>query len=306
MKITFKSQAEKFLTEGAARRRKPFRPATVRAYRTVLDTNLIPMIGKLDLQLIGSNTVRDVVTKLSEQGYMPRTIQTNVFLIKAIVKSATDFNGNQKYPVSWSSQTIDAPSIGNSNKAVVSAQTISDAISKATPDRKALYALLAGTGLRINEARAVKLDSDDGVSTIWLPQQSKVIVRQQMTRTGLGPVKTEAGVREVDICPKLNTYLISMLKDRFIQEPEDKDRIVFPDCENCYRDDLERHGIIGGFHTLRRFRITHLRMAGVPDPLVKFWVGHAAGNVTEQYTQVAGEIESRKIWAAKAGLGFNL
>jgi integrase len=303
-KLTFADQAERFLTEGATRKRDPLRPSSVRTYRSAID-RLNLMIGKVLLQDVGNKVVKEVVQKLSEEGYSARTITLNIVVIKKIRKSAITDNGDQMFPYEWNTDVIDAPSISHQGKAVVSVQELQDAISKAGTDRKALYALLAGTGLRINEARGIKIGPDDGVSTIWIPRDRKIIVRQQMGRDGLAPVKTEAGVREVDLTVELNNTLSEVFIDWFTGTHPPND-LLFPDCENCYRDSLEEDGIIGGFHTLRRFRITHLRMSGVPDPLVKFWVGHAAGNVTEQYTQVAGEIESRKLWAEKAGLGFKL
>jgi integrase len=306
-KITFSQQADKFLADSQSRKRNPIRPASVRTYNTTI-VNLKKLIGNLYLQDVGNKVVSEVVQKLSDQGYSARTIALNVVVIKKIRKSALTPNGDQLFPYEWNTEVIDAPSVSNDNKAVVSVQSLQDALSKATPERKALYALLAGTGLRINEARALIVARvDDSVSSSYLPTESKLVIRQQMTRNGLAPVKTEAGVREVDLSADLNSALnafINITKDG--AQPLGCGELIFSDCENCYRDSLEKDGIVGGFHTLRRFRITHLRLAGVPDPLVKFWAGHAAGNVTEQYTQVQGAIQSRKEWVEKAGLGFKL
>lgn len=300
MKITFAQQAERFLQEGAYRKRNPLRPASIRTYRTCINT-LVPLIGKFMLQTVGNKVVNEVVTKLSNDGYSARSIALNVTVIKKIRKSAVNEDGDQLFPATWNAEVIDAPGVGDGKQPMVSAAGLQDAISKADAHRKALYALLAGTGLRIAEARALKMAPDDGISTTWIPSESKIIVRQQMTRNGLATTKTKAGQREVDLAPELNEFLkksFFALLDTGVQ--------AFIDCENCYRDHLEEDGITGGFHAFRRFRVTHLKLAGVPDALIKFWVGHAAGNVTEQYTQVAGEIESRKTWAAKAGLGFQL
>jgi len=300
MKITFAQQAEKFLKEGAARKRNPLRPASIRTYRTCINT-LVPLIGKLPLQTVGNKVVNEVVSKLSEQGYSPRSIALNVTVIKKIRKSAVNEDGDQLFPTTWNVDVIDAPSVGDDKQPTITASGLQDAISKADTSRKALYAVLAGTGLRIAEARALKTGPDDGVSTIWNPREAKITVRQQMTRNGLAPTKTKAGLREVDLAPELNNFLM-----RTVGHLAETHKILFDDCEGCYREHLEADGIEGGFHAFRRFRVTHLKLAGVPDALIKFWVGHAAGNVTEQYTQVAGEIESRKTWAAKAGLGFQL
>lgn len=74
-------------------------------------------------------------------------------------------------------------------------------------------------------------------------------------------------------------------------------------------DNLRRQLVvlnIPGFHSLRRFRITHLQSMNVPTVLTKFWAGHAASDMTERYTKMGAQIEERRIWSEKAGLGFQL
>lgn len=306
-KLTFAMQAVKFLESGATRKRNPLRPASLRTYRAQIETHLLPLIGKMALELVGNKVVNELVSELTHQGLSARTIGLNVTIIKKIRKSAVSDNGDQLFPYEWNADVIDAPVADGSKQPTLNAQQVQDAITKAAPHERALYALLAGTGLRIAEALALKLDPDDGVSTIWIPSESKVIVRQQMTRSGLATTKTKAGQREVDLAPELNDFLIALLKDQFLEQGETcKDVLVFNDCEGCYRVALQNDGIEGGFHCFRRFRVTHIRMNGVPDPLVKYWIGHAASNTTEHYTQVEEGIESRKMHAAKVGLGFKL
>ncbi len=306
-KITFAQQAEKFLEQGATRKRNPLRPASLRTYKAQIETHLLPLIGGMSLELVGNKVVNELVSELTHQGLSARTISLNVTIIKKIRKSAVSENGDQLFPYEWNADVIDAPVADGSKQPTLNAQQVQDAISKAAPHEKALYALLAGTGLRIAEALAIKLDPDDKVSTVWIPSESKIIVRQQMTRNGLATTKTKAGQREVDLAPELNDFLITLLEYRFLEQGETcKDVSVFNDCEGCYRLALAQDGIQGGFHCFRRFRVTHIRMNGVPDPLVKYWIGHAAGNITEHYTQVEEGIESRKLHAAKAGLGFQL
>jgi integrase len=80
---------------------------------------------------------------------------------------------------------------------------------------------------------------------------------------------------------------------------------MFPQSERQYRRKFKALGL-EGFHSLRRFRITHLQLANVPETLVKFWAGHAAKDITARYTKVGSEISARKDWSEKAGLGFSL
>lgn len=80
---------------------------------------------------------------------------------------------------------------------------------------------------------------------------------------------------------------------------------MFTISERTLRQRLAELGI-PGFHSLRRYRITHLQGQNVPATLTKFWAGHAAGDVTERYTKVGAQIEERRTWSEKAGLGFSL
>lgn len=296
MKITFKQQAEKFLVEGAARKRNPLRPASIRTYRTIINA-LIPMIGKTLLQDVGNKAVSEVVQKLSEQGYSARSIALNITVIKKIRKSAITPNGDLMFPYEWSAEVIDAPA-AVLNDCTVTREAIQEALGRAKDQDKALYAVLAGTGLRIAEARAIQVIEDDGVSTVWIPSESKIIVRRQMTRTGFGPTKTAAGQREVDLAPELNNFLIKYAVT--------VNNFMFPGKENGYAKRLKKNGIATGFHAFRRFRITHLNKMSTPTGLEYFWTGHASGDVHGRYIKFGNEIETRRTEAARVGLGFEL
>ena len=68
---------------------------------------------------------------------------------------------------------------------------------------------------------------------------------------------------------------------------------------------LKKHGI-PGFHSFRRHRITRLRELGTPEDIVRYWAGHHGAGITDRYSKLAENIELRKEWALRAGLGFSL
>ena len=79
--------------------------------------------------------------------------------------------------------------------------------------------------------------------------------------------------------------------------------------------DLRRclHRILGemgrekcGFHAFRRYRVNHLRKQRVPEDLLRFWIGHADGSVTDGYSKVKEDVEFRRIIAEQAGLGLHM
>jgi len=299
--MKFSEQAEKFLSQGENRKRKPFRFNTLRTYRTAL-TRVLPLLGDLSLEVIDNGVVKKVGAKLAET-LSPKTVSSYVDVIKQVMSSAVDDNGNQLFPRKWNSEFLDLPTIENQKQPTISAQKLQNAISKAGASDKALYALLAGTGLRIAEALALMSGKDEGIGNAWVREQSKIIVRCQ--RKGgtydeitVMPTKTKAGIREVDLSPELNDYLKSIFQDAYTH--------MFPESVGTYRSRLAQNGITEGFHAFRRFRLTHLDSANVPQGLQRFWTGHAAGDVHESYVKSGEKLQERKEWAEKAGLGFKL
>jgi integrase len=295
---TYSEQAEIMLKDCATRKRKPLRSQSITTYKSQIETNVLPYIGDLALDAVGNRQVKGMTEKLTEKGLSPASISLILVLVKKIRASAVNEDDEELYPYKWSTRAIDAPELDKKaqKRPIADAGSLTTAISKASTPENALIALLAGAGMRIGEALALQL-VDNKTNTFWDRVNSKIIVRQQRTDDKLGPVKTGAGVREVDLCKELNDYLeIALTPSEFL----------FPKSATTYGNYFKSVGLTGGFHSLRRFRVTHIRLASVPDPIVHFWIGHSDKSVTDTYTQVGEKIEARKLHAEKAGLGFQL
>jgi len=284
--MTFAQQAEAYLADIAS----VARPNTLHVYRSILDNRINPAIGRLELAEVDNRTAKSLVSRLTEAHLAPATIGLAVTLVKQVLKSAVDGRGNRLYPVVWNPDYIKAPSVDtDSQKAPITPQeTLQKALQTTSGDVKALVAILASTGLRINEALAI------GKGNTWDPIQGTITVSGTLVMgTFQSSPKTKAGKRIVDLAPEINELLKAEFKG------------TFPSSEDTYRRKFKALGI-EGFHALRRFRITHLQLANVPETLVKFWAGHAAKDITARYTKVGSEISARKDWSEKAGLGFNV
>jgi integrase len=298
--MNFKQQAECFMTEIATRKSDPVRSNTLHVYRSLLDARILPAIGGVELAEVGNKTVKALVGRLTEAALSPATINLAVSLVKQIMRSAVDENGDQLYPRTWNTRFIDAPRVDpTSQKAPISpAAAVSNAVQTTSGEVKGLIALLAGTGLRIGEALALRVGEDNGVDSFWHPETGTLTIRTTMVNGSVQTdTKTKAGTRVVDLDPALNDMLHSLFAIR--------ESRMFNLSEDTFRRRLAALGI-EGFHSLRRFRITHLQSLNVPTTLTKFWAGHAAGDITERYTKVGAEITARREWANKAGLGFQL
>jgi integrase len=301
----FTVQADRWLENGKTRNRNPWRPATVKNYVSQIEKHLKPVLGQIPLDAIGNKAVRDLSASLVQKKLKPASIQLILNIIKEIRASALGVEGEQLYPYTWNTEFIDAPIVDKkaqkTPKASAAAIQAGFSCACASQGTKLLLAVLAGSGLRIQEALALRVTRDDGVSTIWVPDESKIIVRQQRDDLAFATTKTTAGQREIDLPTELNDWL------QFRLNINDLNGLVFPKSEALYRSELIRCKVIGGFHSLRRFRVTHLKMQGVPSSLIHFWIGHEDDDgVTSRYTEVGSEIEARKMHANKAGLGFAL
>lgn len=300
-----REQAAVWLENGKTRNRRPFRPKTYQNYKSMIDRNINPFIGDNPINLIDNIALKSLTGKLKAKNLAPGSIQLILNIIKEIRGSAKNERGEELFPYTWDAETIDAPEVisKQQKRPIASAQAVQDAISKADKGVGSLIALLAGSGLRIAEALSVMtMIQDSGYNTVWIPEESKIIVRTQrsggyLTGGKTVPVKTEAGAREVDLPEELNNFLKSRSESYGTQ---------WGKSEGYYRAEFSKLGLNGGFHSLRRFRVTHLRLQGVPDSLVHFWIGHEDSTVTGRYTEVGPEILKRKQEANRAGLGFEL
>jgi integrase len=160
---------------------------------------------------------------------------------------------------------------------------------------RALIALLAGSGMRVGEALAIGMPGGN----VWDPAAATITVQATLVRrhTLQSNPKTEAGNRVVDLHPELNALLRSLF-------PVLTSR-MFTASIDVYARRLKALGI-QGFHSMRRFRITHQKLSNVPDTIIKFSAGHAASDITERYTKVGSQVDARRQWANDAGLGFSI
>jgi integrase len=305
--MTFKAQAETFLSSIQNRRRNPARVATVKAYRSFLNVHILPLIGEKQLKDVENGTLKGLVVELAKAGLKPASITSIVSVVKQVVGSAVDENGNQLYPRKWNNDFLDLPVIklGEQDAPIVPVRKLQEALRRAEGQDKALYALLAGTGLRVGEAMALMVGPDDGKNSFWQPEEGVLTIRTTVVNGKIqDSPKTEAGIRLVDLDPQLNDFLLSHLETApGLLFKSEKGGVV---RTNTAYEHLENAGIKEGFHSFRRFRLTHLDTAGVPQGLQRYWGGHAAGDVHESYVKMKEKVEERKLWAVKAGLGFTL
>jgi integrase len=301
---TFREQAEWFLSHSVNRKRRPAKPATVANWRCCVDKWLNPNIGDLPLASINNGTVKTLVAKMHAANLSPQTMTTYVNLVKLVVGSAIDDNGEQLFPRKWNNEFIDLPVIENQKQPTFTAETMSAIVEKAYGQDQVLYALLAGTGLRVGEAF--------GLEVKHLSADCQTItVEQSCWGKSIQTPKTRSAYGQIDVCPELANLLKQLIQDR-------QSGLIFANgaggplsqtnvIRRSLHPILEELGVEKtGFHAMRRFRTTWLRKQRTPEDLIRFWLGHAKSSMTDGYSKLADDIEYRREVVEKIGTGFTV
>ncbi len=306
---TFRQQAECWIDHIQIRKRKPIARATASGYRSSLNKWLIPNLGDLPLADVDNQAGKELVAKLYAANLAPKSIIEIVGVMKEVVASAIDGDGRQMFPREWNHEYMDMPILDENkqHRPTLTSQRVSEVVRQAKDRYRVLYALLAGTGLRIGEALAIKLEPYSEDHTTISPDSKTIHIRKSVWNGKEQPPKTKNAVRSVDLCEPLAAFLKEFIGDRtsgwLFQSDTGRPLLQ----SNIIRDSLGKLNV-NGFHTFRRFRTSRLRKARVPWDLEKFWMGHANKDVTDKYAEQLKkeDVEYRQEWTAKVGLGFDL
>jgi integrase len=302
---TFRQQAKSWIAHMQTKKRSPIAPATAAGYRSYLNKWLYPTVGDLPVASVDNKTARELVAKLIQSRLAPKTIFEIVAVLKQVVASAIDRNGKQIFPRQWNHDYMDLPVVEPSqqHRPTLNSKQVTDVVARSEGRYQALYALLAGTGLRIGEALAIRLDEFSEDHTTISSDFKMVHVRKSVWNGKEQRPKTPNAIRSVDIPNTLAKFLKVFAGDRssgFLFQTESGLPLG---QSNILRDSLHDFGV-EGFHCFRRFRATLLRKNRVPWDLEKFWLGHSHKDITDKYAeQLKDDVEYRQQWAEKIGLG---
>ena len=295
----FRAQAEKWIESLAARRRKPVKPATIVGWRCALDKWILPRIGDRLLSEVSNGVMRELTEQMVAAKLSPKTIVNYTQVVKLVVASAVDPNGEQIYPRKWNHDFIGLPIVEphKQHRPTVTKEELEQILADTSKRWGLLFAVIAGTGLRIGEALALKWED--------LSENCILKVRRSIWHGQEQEPKTPNAVRVIDIPDQLarmlreqldreGAYLFHTKKGRPLHQ------------RNAIRA-LHATGKRVGFHAFRRFRTETLRRARVPEDLIRLWLGHAKQTVTDFYAAGLENDEAwRREWCDRAGLGFSL
>jgi integrase len=283
----------------SARRRRPLKPATIYGWQHCLDRWILPNLADELLLNVRNGALRQFVEILSAAGLAPKTIVNVVTVVKLVVASAVDEEGDQLHPRVWNHEFIQLPLVikEKQNRPTITETEISALLKNVNERYAVLVALVAGTGLRIGEALALRTEDFD-------PDCHVLHVKRSVWHRCEQAPKTSNAIRLVDVPESLAQVLCRYIKGRkghlFTTRAG---RLL--DSRNVL-DVLQRAGRQGGYHAFRRFRFAVLRKAGVPDDLIKLWLGHSQNLIDLYAAQLRFDETYRRGWCERAGLGFGL
>jgi len=297
---TFAEQAEQWLTTMKTRRRKPVKPATIAGWRHSLDKWLLPLVGELRLADVGNATLKTVIDRMTASGLAAQSIITHTRVVKMVVASALNSEGEELYPRKWNHEFVGLPIIDptTQRRPTVTKAEVERIIATINPRFCILVAVLAGCGLRIGEALGLKTED--------LTDDCRVLhVRRSVWQCQEQQPKTANAVRVVDIPEQL----AKVLRDYIVG----RSGLLFATRDGkplSQRNVLRSFQVAGatcGFHAFRRFRAETLRRERVPEDLVRFWLGHAGASITDTYANgLREDLTWRQEWSQRTGLGFAL
>jgi hypothetical protein len=304
-RISFRQQGELWLKSLSTRKRNPVERTTIDTRRYALDKWIYSFFDGRFLADINNRAMKELVEHISTLS--PATIRDYTNMVKAIVASALDENGEEMFPRKWNVDYIDAPLVKHQNQPSTNREGIEAILREATGQYRVLYALSAGCGpLRAGEALGLEIGKhiSENCRTLYIRQKAKRGVIQPY-------MKTQNGERDIDLC----TSLAAMLKDfigtrtsgLLFHTSTGAQLLQANTLQDSLHPILKKLGHLkGGFNIFRRFRITLLKKSDCPDALQHFWSGHAPTHVSERYTKLLQDRDFRLDWAERIGTGFEL
>jgi len=266
--VTFYEQAKWWLNHVRSRKRKPIATSTLELWEGCLKNWLNPNIGDSPLSEINNAVLKSVVAKMSEQGLSPKTLDNYVPVVKMVVASAVDEQGEEIYPRKWNHEFIDLPVVekDKQNTPSFSAEAMTGLARWKKKRERMVFVLCGAGGFRVGETLGIEIDKH--ISPDFLTIFIKQKVHQGRVEQRL---KTTNGLRQVDLHPTIATLLKEFVGDResgFLfctrkGKPLSPSNIIRRHLHRALKELNYVNPFTGthkaGNHAFRRFRNTYLR-----------------------------------------------
>jgi integrase len=313
--VTFRAQAVIWLNQLKSRKRNPVAPSTIGNWESHLEKWINPNIGDTPLDAVNNLAMKELVAKLVASGELgPKSIGNYTQVVKMVVASAINEQGEEIHPRKWNHEFIDLPVVKKQEQrrpAFTGGEVTQLVARTRKPKYRMLNVLCASSGLRLGEALGIDLKN---ISTDCVTIKIHQKAWGSQTYNFL---KTENGKREIDLHSSVAELLKAYIGDRRsgllfctrTGKPLHQSNILRRVLHPILLGDEKTPGVTGkkaGAHAFRRFRLTWLRENAVPKDLEHFWMGHADEEIGDIYSQLETNVKFRKEVDERIGLGFDL
>jgi integrase len=314
--ITFREQAKQWFNHIQNRRRKPVAASTLESWEGCLDNWINPNIADVPLPEVNNAVMRSLVAKMVEGGLSAKTIDTYSQVVKMVVASAVNDEGEEIYPRKWNHEFIDMPVIEEEkqNTPTFSSDVMTGLAGWKKERERMIFVLCGAGGFRVGEALGIEIDKHIS------PDFLTIFVQQKIHHGRLEPrLKTANGNRQVDLHPTIAALFKEFVGNRasgFLfctrhGKPLSPSNVIRRHLHKALKELGYVNPFTGthkaGNHAFRRFRNTYLRnYAECPEGLYKYWMGHAGKDMSDLYDKIKEDVEFRRKWAERCGFGFQL
>ena len=313
--VTFREQAVIWLNQMRNRKRNPVAPSTVGNWESHLEKWINPNIGDTPLDAVNNLAMKELVAKMVASGDLgPKSIGNYTQVVKMVVASAINEQGEEIHPRKWNHEFIDLPVVKKKEqrRPAFTGDEVTQLVARTrNPKYRMLNVLCACSGLRLGEALGIDLKN---ISTDCVTIKIHQKAWGSQTHSFL---KTENGKREIDLHSSVAELLKAYIGHRRsgllfctrTGKPLHQSNILRRVLHPILLGDKKTPGVTGkkaGAHAFRRFRLTWLRENAVPKDLEHFWMGHADEEIGDIYSQLETNVKFRKEVAERIGLGFDL
>jgi len=273
------------------------KPSTVAGYRSILETRLNPVFGKLPVDQITRNQVKDSLSDLAKSGLSRNSLRNTLCTLRVILNQAIEDGLIDRNPSARLGRFTksEKPKFQATALTHQESETFLASTQEVCPDYFALFLMALRAGLRRGELVAlrwgdIQFGSSDRDPNRYIFVQHNYVARQFTT-----PKSKKS--RRVDLSRQLRGVLLELRDRRMLKaftagKSSIADELVFPSPKGSVLDPdnlIKRYFLPAVEHAgLRRFRFHDLRhsygsfliQGGASLTYVKEQMGHSSIQVT--------------------------
>ncbi len=271
---TLKQFYERWITS----KEKSLKASTLASYKSAFDNHVLPALGKKRLRNIRPLDVQAWVSGLAAGDLAPATVGRCYRYLRSCMKSAVAWEVISNDPF----KKINLPRVNREELTFLDHKEIRKLLEKAKEPEKALFAVLALSGLRLGEALALQWkDIDFCMKAIY-------VSKSYSYWGGIQEPKTASSRRAVTLLPVLADMLLSHREHMKKHAPDDylfQTRGLRPldpaNARKRFDDTLTRAKLKAvTLHSLRHSYASILLSSGASIKALQHALGHSSATMT--------------------------